>query len=101
MIDTFRRRIDLLNADLKLQNDFDEAKSARKSKKKAYSRPRKKKSKVADSAFHFIAYVPVRDEVWELDGLEYRPLCLGIHTFVSKHSIWELALLTMLQRQVY
>ena len=70
------RRIDLLNADLRLQNDFDEAQSTKKSKKKASSRS-KRKSKSTENGYHFIAYVPVNDEVWELDGLEYKPLCLG------------------------
>ncbi|TGJ78563.1 hypothetical protein E0Z10_g10200 [Xylaria hypoxylon] len=29
--------------------------------------------------YHYIAFVPVDGQVWELDGLESRPLCLGTH----------------------
>lgn len=58
--------MDMLNADLQLKND-------------ATSR---KKSKVQDSdedsaGFHFIAFVPVQNRVWKLDGLERQPQNMG------------------------
>ena len=60
--------MDMLNADLHMKNDV----TARK------------KSKMHDSAnddddtgFHFIAYVPVDDNVWKLDGLKRQPQKLG------------------------
>lgn len=34
-----------------------------------------------EEAFHFIAYVPIGDSLWELDGLKRQPVKLGIqHT---------------------
>ena len=30
-----------------------------------------------EAAFHFIAFMPVADQLWKLDGLERQPLCLG------------------------
>lgn len=41
---------------------------------------RKKKSAVADeedNGFHFVAYVPANGAVWEMDGLQAQPGCLG------------------------
>ena len=31
-----------------------------------------------DEAFHFIAYIPISDSLWELDGLKRQPVRLGI-----------------------
>ena len=31
-----------------------------------------------DDSFHFIAYVPVNDMLWELDGLRRQPVRLGM-----------------------
>ena len=59
----------MLNADLQLKNDA----SARK-KSKA------KESSEDDAGFHFIAFVPVQDKVWKLDGLERQPQNLGEST---------------------
>lgn len=56
----------MLNADLQLKNDA----SARK-KSKA------KDSDEDDAGFHFIAFIPVQDKVWKLDGLERQPQNLG------------------------
>ncbi|KAL8810127.1 MAG: hypothetical protein Q9223_003786 [Gallowayella weberi] len=58
--------MDMLNADLQLKND---ASSRRKSKVKS--------SDDDDAGFHFIAFVPVQDGVWKLDGLERQPQNLG------------------------
>jgi len=58
-----------------LKNEFDD----RKKKKKAPAKKRPQKTKKADedAAFHYIAYVPIGDKVWELDGLHQQPLCVG------------------------
>lgn len=72
-------RTDLLNEDLLLDN-----KSTDNSKKRTKTPP-KKKARTSKSgrlafkpeSFHYIAFVPVDGEVWELDGLESMPLCLG------------------------
>ncbi|KAI4111350.1 MAG: hypothetical protein LQ339_000549 [Xanthoria mediterranea] len=63
---SFARKMDMLNADLQLKNDA----SARK-KSKA------KDSDEDDAGFHFIAFIPVQDKVWKLDGLERQPQNLG------------------------
>ena len=69
----FARRVDLLNADLVLEQ---ESKKARK-KKAARPAMRRKTKPSSDAGFHFIAYVPVGDEVYQLDGLEKEPACIG------------------------
>ena len=34
-----------------------------------------------EESFHFIAYVPIGDSLWELDGLKRQPVKLGMqHT---------------------
>ena len=70
------RRLDLLNADLALSNEFDESK---KKRGKSTARGKKKKKPQTEAAFHFIAYVPAHGQVWELDGLEEVPVCLGAY----------------------
>ncbi|KAB5526290.1 ubiquitin carboxyl-terminal hydrolase, family 1, partial [Coniochaeta sp. 2T2.1] len=70
----FARRLDLLNADLALEQ---EAKAAAKKKKAARPAKRRKTKPSTDAAFHFIAYVPVGSEVYQLDGLEKAPLSIG------------------------
>ncbi|KAI0453933.1 cysteine proteinase [Xylaria acuta] len=72
------RRNDLLSEDLLLENKLESA-----SKRKAG--PAKKKRKTSNSSkrnhepstYHYIAFVPIDGQVWELDGLENLPLCLG------------------------
>ncbi|KAI0190732.1 ubiquitin carboxyl-terminal hydrolase [Xylaria flabelliformis] len=72
------RRNDLLSEDLLLDNKLESA-----SKRRAA--PAKKRQKTSNSskrnnepsAYHYIAFVPVDGQVWELDGLESLPLCLG------------------------
>jgi Ubiquitin carboxyl-terminal hydrolase, family 1. len=50
----------------------------RKKRARATNRKAKSKSKsVTDSAYHFIAYVPVGRKVWQLDGLKTGPVCIG------------------------
>jgi ubiquitin carboxyl-terminal hydrolase L5 len=82
----FTRRLDLLNADLVLSNQVDllaKQKQLEKKKKKQSSRlhgaKRQKKTKkpISDAAYHFIAYVPVDGKVYQLDGLEKAPVCVG------------------------
>lgn len=61
-----------------MQNHFDEAKAKPKKRAAAKAKAkRQRKTKASEAGYHFIAYVPVGAEVWELDGLEYRPLNLG------------------------
>ncbi|KAI0104223.1 cysteine proteinase [Nemania sp. FL0031] len=72
------RRNDLLSEDLLLENKYETA--YKKSKA-----PARKKRKASNSSkrnydpgtYHYIAFVPVDGQVWELDGLETMPLCLG------------------------
>ncbi|KAI4091754.1 MAG: hypothetical protein LQ348_006903 [Seirophora lacunosa] len=71
--------MDMLNADLQLKSD---ASSRRKSKAKNADED--------DAGFHFIAFVPVQNTVWKLDGLERQPQNLGgsgISSKVGKRSI--------------
>lgn len=75
---SFARKMDMWNIDLGMQNAY----SDRKTKKKAA--PAKKGKVVTDddfendeNAFHFVAYVPIHDEVWKLDGLDRQPSRIG------------------------
>ena len=58
----------MLNGDLLLKN---EATSKGRGKK------RKAEEDENESGFHFIAFVPIGDQLWKLDGLERQPVCLG------------------------
>lgn len=82
----YARRLELLNADLLLSNEFDECKGVpkeeeppkksgkRKIKNQKRHTPKKKKT---DEACHYKAFVPLDGKVWILDGLEWNPVCLG------------------------
>lgn len=73
-----RRRLDLLNADLALENSVDQAKKkARAASSKRSNKKKTKKVADDDAAYHFIAYVPVDGQVYQLDGLENEPLPIG------------------------
>ncbi|KAL2039579.1 hypothetical protein N7G274_007851 [Stereocaulon virgatum] len=65
---SFARKMDLLNGDLLLKNE-------------ATSKGKGKKGKTEDdeneAGFHFIAFVPIENQLWKLDGLERQPVCLG------------------------
>lgn len=72
------RRNDLLSEDLLLDNNYEAA--AKKSKAPTKKKKRTSKSskpKYEPGTYHYIAFVPVEGQVWELDGLESLPLCLG------------------------
>ncbi|KAK0724800.1 hypothetical protein B0H67DRAFT_446082, partial [Lasiosphaeris hirsuta] len=69
---SFARRLDLLNAALSLHNEVDDDKKPKRAK--SSSARRKKKKPPTDAAYHFIAFVPVGRTVWQLDGLEAKPL---------------------------
>ena len=60
--------MDMLNSDLHMKNEV-------------FAQKKSKKTKLGvdddDAAFHFIAYVPVDNNVWKLDGLERQPQKLG------------------------
>ncbi len=76
--------MDVLNSDLILEQDFEKWEKLRKSKKRKVANNRKttRKERRGDEepAFHFIAYVPVNNEVWRLDGLQNQPINLGLPT---------------------
>ncbi|GAB1317245.1 Ubiquitin carboxyl-terminal hydrolase [Madurella fahalii] len=74
---SFARRLDLLNAALSLQNEVDKKKRLKyRTSRSKRSRPKKGRSP-ADSAYHFIAFVPVGRRVWQLDGLKTAPSYIG------------------------
>ncbi|KAI8627587.1 cysteine proteinase [Xylariaceae sp. FL1651] len=73
------RRNDLVSEDLLLDNKFEAAAKRRKAftKKKKSLKPRRRVYE--EGTYHYIAFVPVDGQVWELDGLETKPLCLGTY----------------------
>jgi len=80
---SFLRRMDILNADLTLQNDYDKWVKANKNSRRKVAKKKaskKKKKKEEDEAgYHFVAYVPISGSVWRLDGLQRQPVNLGEH----------------------
>ncbi len=84
-----RSRVDLAAEDLLLDNKYEVAekkKSKRDQRQKKAKKSTARKSTTSrkksdlETAFHYIAYVPVNGQVWELDGLETQPLCIGTKT---------------------
>jgi hypothetical protein len=71
--------MDVLNADLALQNDYEKWVKAKKTpKRKVVKKKASKKKKDEDEAgYHFVAYVPIKGSVWRLDGLRRQPVNLG------------------------
>ncbi|KAK7546647.1 ubiquitin carboxyl-terminal hydrolase [Phyllosticta citricarpa] len=62
---SFARKIDMMNIDLKMQDDVKASKAKSKAAKNASSGD--------DAAFHFIAFLPIAGSVWKLDGLDRQP----------------------------
>ncbi|KAG8529259.1 uncharacterized protein KY384_005894 [Bacidia gigantensis] len=60
----FANQMDMLNADLLLKNQ-----ATKKGQSSADDN--------GESGFHFIAFMPVDDKLWKLDGLERQPMCLA------------------------
>ncbi|TVY80856.1 Ubiquitin carboxyl-terminal hydrolase [Lachnellula suecica] len=75
---SFARRMDMLDSDLCLQNNFEKWERSKKNTKRKKTTSSKRKKKDEDeNGFHFIAYVPVDGVVWRLDGLQRQPINLG------------------------
>ncbi|KAI1814140.1 cysteine proteinase [Poronia punctata] len=72
------RRTDLLSEDLLLDNKYQEHMKKKRptAKRKTPTKSARKKDD-EPGTYHYIAFVPVDGQVWELDGLETEPLCLG------------------------
>lgn len=64
---SFARKMDMLNADLLLKNEA----TAKKGKKRTTDQDE------SEGGFHFIAFMPIDDQLWKLDGLERQPMSLG------------------------
>lgn len=62
--------MDILSADLQLKNEATERRRASKNVGENDDR--------SESGFHFIAFVPVKGEVWKFDGLERQPQNIGM-----------------------
>jgi ubiquitin carboxyl-terminal hydrolase L5 len=81
--DIISRRVEMLNADLYLQNEFEKWQKSQKANKKRKvaasnkKTARQKKQEEEEPAFHFIAYVPINGEVWRMDGMQRHPINLG------------------------
>lgn len=84
----------MLNANLWMSNQVEERKSSRAKVLKAQAPADRKKAALGttrqppnrlkknptnedDDAFHYVAYVPVRGDVWKFDGLLKQPTNLG------------------------
>ncbi|KAJ2904634.1 putative ubiquitin carboxyl-terminal hydrolase protein [Zalerion maritima] len=74
---SFTQRNDFLNAELSLENKFEKASKRRKVSNTKAKAIKKKSKPNPDNGYHFIAYVPIDGAVWELDGLQSKPICIG------------------------
>jgi ubiquitin carboxyl-terminal hydrolase L5 len=63
----------MISADANEEDDYN---NRHKKAKSAKSR-QTKKSPSSDSAFHFVAYMPIAGEIWRLDGLDSYPQKFG------------------------
>lgn len=99
--------MDMFCIDLGMENKFDDRRKIKVKKTEEPAAKKKKKRKAADdddqddvefvsekkkkvvvdedftdddAAFHFIAFVPIEDEVWKLDGLDRQPEKIGAFT---------------------
>ena len=78
--------MDMLNADLALLNEVEKWNRSKKNiKRKKIIKKNTKKQADDESGFHFIAYVPIKDEVWRLDGMQRTPLNIGT-LVIRRHS---------------
>lgn len=66
----------MLNADLLLKNEA----TAKKRNKRTADEDEN------EGGFHFIAFMPIDDQLWKLDGLERQPMCLGKRQVRSRNS---------------
>lgn len=73
------RRMDVLNADLTLQTDYEKWVKGKKNPKRKVGKKKvaKRKKEEDEAGYHFVAYVPINGSVWRLDGLQKRPVNLG------------------------
>ncbi|KAM7197177.1 hypothetical protein V8F20_006726, partial [Naviculisporaceae sp. PSN 640] len=100
---SFCRRIDLLNSALYLQGKSDSSKKkGRATKKRKVTLTTSKKAdtrkRSESAAYHFIAYVPLQNKVWQLDGLEKKPRCIGKQYHDGEH--WTSAVSGVLQEKM-
>lgn len=100
------RRTQLLNEDLAWKNKLDEEEKEQRRQQRAIKNPRargkgrkkapaKKKKDNSDIANHYIAYVPHDGKVWEFDGLEDKPLCLGEYSGLMEN--WTMTAIETIQ----
>ena len=71
-----------------MENEVQDAKKKAKGSSKGRGRP-KKKGPQEQAAYHFIAYVPLDGMVWQLDGLQSYPTCLGTTSSTEPTPRWE------------
>jgi ubiquitin carboxyl-terminal hydrolase L5 len=87
----YARKIDMLNADLCLEEAWTES---QKKKPKGNGRGGSRKNKKnlqAESAFHFVAYLPIDGDMWRLDGLDGNPQNLGACNTGTENWLQEIA----------
>lgn len=91
---SYARRLDLLDASLAMQNKVD---SRNREKRQKASRKKTKSTGGAANANHYIAFVPVGNNIWHLDGLTKGPS--HVATFDDGES-WTEVLTPVLQERV-
>ncbi|KAI1428956.1 ubiquitin carboxyl-terminal hydrolase [Xylaria sp. FL1777] len=93
------RRNDLLSEDLLLDNKFETTSGRKKAPPKRKKTSKSTKPKYEMGTYHYIAFVPVDGQVWELDGLESMPLCLGSYSSDNWFEIASEAIQKRMRRQ--
>lgn len=65
---SWTKKVEMLNQDLKLQHEYKKA-----GRRKAGGKKRKSKAEDIETAYHFVAYMPIGNGTWQLDGMEEAP----------------------------
>jgi ubiquitin carboxyl-terminal hydrolase L5 len=93
---SFAKKMDILEGDKNLSHKVKRAEKSKPKKREKKSRHTSVEStatatddseeKVEDNAHHYIAFIPVGNEVWKLDGFDKYPTCVG--SFEPERETW-------------
>ena len=74
---SFIRRLDIFDSDTRLMEEVAEHDAEKDGSARKRSKKQAKKAK-SDIQYHYIAYVPTCEAVWELDSMKTKPVKLGM-----------------------
>ncbi|KAI9724575.1 MAG: hypothetical protein M1828_003598 [Chrysothrix sp. TS-e1954] len=77
---SFARKIDMLDTDLRLKNKYDGAKSSKTPNKRRKFPKADDADEFYEPGMHYIALVPIGGQVWKLDGMDRQPSMVDMYT---------------------